>query len=532
MTRPLGDGAVLVDVPAGHRAAQGAAAALRRAVRARDVVPAACTVGVAGADPVELAAALPGTGAQHAGGDVPRPRPPAVHEIPVVLDGEDAPSVAAALGRDGNGLASLVASCELEVAWLGFMPGFAYLAGLPGELGRLPRRAVPRTAVPAGSFAVAGGYAGIYPSASPGGWNLLGRTAFGAFDPDTPPYAALQPGDRVRLVPSACVEAPPAPARPLLAGHDLEVLDPGPLLLVEDLGRAGAGHLGVPRAGSANSCWLSVANLAAGNEEHEPALELAGGALLLARRDLLVALAGDATLSVGGTRLPAGVVAAAGPGQVVEVGPIRSRARAVLAVGGGVAGERRFESASGDAVSGLPPGPLRAGDVLDVGAPPARARRSFELPDPRGASGGHVVLRAIAGPDAGAVAAAAALTGTFEVDRRSDRTGVRLRRGPVDRRRQGGGAGGEVPSHAVVPGCVQVPPSGDPVVLGPDCGPVGGYAVTATVICADLWRVGTLAPGESVVIELVSLEEAATAKAALDKLVRSSVRGWFPTRAG
>jgi KipI family sensor histidine kinase inhibitor len=85
------------------------------------------------------------------------------------------------------------------VAFCGFAPGFAYLRGLPAAWA-VPRLAVPRARVPAGSVALAGGYAGIYPSASPGGWRLVGRTAVTLFDVRREPPALLSPGTRVRLV--------------------------------------------------------------------------------------------------------------------------------------------------------------------------------------------------------------------------------------------------------------------------------------------------------------------------------------------
>ncbi|HET9092345.1 MAG TPA: carboxyltransferase domain-containing protein [Acidimicrobiales bacterium] len=499
--RQLGDEAVLFDVEGGHRAAQ----ALARRIRASDVVPAETTVGVVG--PFELVE----EGADEA--------PARLHEIPVVFDGEDLGE----LGLGGAEVAATLAGRPLEVAFLGFMPGFAYLVGLPEPLARLPRRASPRTRVPAGSLAVGGGYAGIYPVSSPGGWNLLGRTSFRPFDSSSPPYARLRPGDRVLLVAEASLPRPPEPVRTPLEGRDLEVVDPGPLLLVEDLGRRGAGALGIPRSGAANGCWLQVANLAVGNDAGAAALETTGPIRLRAGRDLSLALAGEAVLVVDGSECPQGVVTVVGAGQEVAVGPVRSSARAVLAVGGGIETPLVFESRSCDAVSGLPPGPLRAGDALDVGPPAGRPRRRFGLPAPRRAPGEPVVLRAIAGPD---LLARGGLEGRFLVDPRSDRTGVRLAAAAGSQRLEPPEA---ISSHAVLPGAVQLPPSGDPVILGPDCGPVGGYPVGATVITADLWKVGTLAAGDAVELVAVSLDDAASARAELGETVAASLEGWYPT---
>ncbi|WP_027342791.1 5-oxoprolinase subunit B family protein [Hamadaea tsunoensis] len=115
-------------------------------------------------------------------------------EIPVRWDGDDTAATAALWGRDP---AAVLRETVFTVAFCGFAPGFAYLAGLPVEL-RLPRRATPRARVPAGSVATAGEWVGIYPRATPGGWHLLGSTSFPLFNLEkTPP---LTPGTVVRFV--------------------------------------------------------------------------------------------------------------------------------------------------------------------------------------------------------------------------------------------------------------------------------------------------------------------------------------------
>lgn len=130
--------------------------------------------------------------------DMEERRQGAEHVIPVRFDGEDLESVAE---RTGNAVESLIArlcALDLQVAFLGFQPGFAYLRGLPAEL-HLPRRPTPRKRVAAGSVALGGGYCGIYPAAGPGGWHVLGTTQLALFDPAASPPARLQPGDTVRL---------------------------------------------------------------------------------------------------------------------------------------------------------------------------------------------------------------------------------------------------------------------------------------------------------------------------------------------
>jgi KipI family sensor histidine kinase inhibitor len=120
-------------------------------------------------------------------------------EIPVTYDGEDLPEVARLTGLDAEEVVRRHTAPEYTVAFLGFSPGFPYLVGLDPAL-EVPRRDTPRTSIPAGSVGLAGGQTGIYPTASPGGWQLIGRTEVTLFDPGRDPPALLGPGSRLRFV--------------------------------------------------------------------------------------------------------------------------------------------------------------------------------------------------------------------------------------------------------------------------------------------------------------------------------------------
>ncbi|WDV50295.1 5-oxoprolinase subunit PxpB [Streptomyces coeruleorubidus] len=197
---PVGEDALLVEVSSGDEAQALHAELLRRraegSLSAREIVPAARTVLLDGLDsPARLAAEL--TAAQ-----LP-PAPPrarAVVEIPVRYDGPDLADVAAHWGVAEREVARLHSRTEFRVAFCGFAPGFGYLTGLPPRYD-VPRRATPRTAVPAGSVALAGPYTGVYPRSSPGGWQLIGTTAAVLWDHARVPAALLSPGTRVRFVP-------------------------------------------------------------------------------------------------------------------------------------------------------------------------------------------------------------------------------------------------------------------------------------------------------------------------------------------
>jgi KipI family sensor histidine kinase inhibitor len=123
-------------------------------------------------------------------------------EIPVRYGGEAGPDLAAVARHCGLSPEEVVrrhTAPEYTVYFLGFQPGFAYLGGLDAAL-HTPRRAQPRLAVPAGSVGIGGAQTGIYPSATPGGWQLIGRTDLTLFNPQNQPCTLLQPGDRVRFV--------------------------------------------------------------------------------------------------------------------------------------------------------------------------------------------------------------------------------------------------------------------------------------------------------------------------------------------
>jgi KipI family sensor histidine kinase inhibitor len=163
---------------------------------AEDVVPAARTVLVDGlADPDTAAALVAGWERP----EVVETPTGTVVEIPTTYDGEDLDEVARQWGTSAAEVVRLHQGSVFQVVFCGFAPGFAYCSGLPDGL-TVARRTDPRPRVPAGSVGLAGEYTGIYPSASPGGWQLIGRTRAELWAPDRETPALLAPGDRVRFV--------------------------------------------------------------------------------------------------------------------------------------------------------------------------------------------------------------------------------------------------------------------------------------------------------------------------------------------
>lgn len=120
-------------------------------------------------------------------------------EVPVVYDGQDLEDAARLLGCDPQELVQRHSADQWTVAFCGFAPGFGYLTSQSRQWD-VPRRATPRTRVPAGAVALAGEFSGVYPRESPGGWQLIGHTEVVALDLDRTPAALLRPGVRVRFV--------------------------------------------------------------------------------------------------------------------------------------------------------------------------------------------------------------------------------------------------------------------------------------------------------------------------------------------
>ena len=447
-------------------------------------------------------------------------------EIPVAFDGPDLDDVAGLTGMSETAVVEQLVGTELTVAFVGFLPGFAYLEGLPPALAAVPRRSSPRSAVAAGSVGIGGGFAGIYPQASPGGWQLLGRTGFELFDPDTPPFAALRPGDTVvpRMASDPGVVAPRdrGPLRST-ASRTAVVEAPGLLSMVQDLGRVAVARLGVPRAGGADPLALRGANRLVGNEDGAAALEVTALGPRLRFADAShVAVVGGAVVSVDGRPVEVDTVFPVAPGQVLSVGKTLDELRCYVAVAGGVEVAPVLGSRSSDVLTGLGPGALRPGDVLGLG-PPTRPRGRILR---RAAGPGPRVVRVVPGPDElGPDAVRHLAATTWEAAPASDRVGVRLAGEALDVSVAG------IASRGMVTGAVQIPPDGQPVALLCDHATVGGYPVVATVVRADLAVLAQCRPGDEVRFEPVDLAEAGRARAGAERALTRGVTGWFPVRS-
>ncbi len=436
-------------------------------------------------------------------------------EIPVTYDGEDLEEVARLLGLSASEVVRLHTGQDYSVGFTGFAPGFAYLSGGHPALD-VPRRSSPRTRIPTGSVALAGTFSGIYPRESPGGWQIIGTTEAQMWDLDRDQPALWLPGDRVRFVDVTGREAastltdagglvsasPVEEVSPRHVTHGLEIVEPGMLTLLQDLGRPGYASMGVSSSGALDTVSLREANRLVGNPTATACLELTfGGLRLRARGEQVLALTGapvqleiiSASDSATATRrIDFSRPFALGAGEELVVGIPTIGIRSYLAVRGGFDLEPVLGSLSTDMLAGLGPRPMATRTVLPVGTPAAGIIAVAQhLPATLDTS--DVVLDVVLGPRTEwfSADAVASLTGqSWLVSPKSNRVGLRLEGKSLTRV-----SDAELPSEGTVSGAIQIPPNGQPVLFLADHPLTGGYPVIGSVVSHHLSLAGQLPPG-------------------------------------
>lgn len=518
----LGDRAWLMEAAAGGG---GAAAAAAHAVMARriaaDGIPGVCdvvasyeSIAVHFTDPDDgrsVLAAVENTARNFPADEAGEPVPLCV---PVSYGGEDGPDLddaASALDLPQEEIVRLHGSSIYTVAAVGFSPGFPYLSGLPERL-RLPRRASPRR-VAAGSVAIAGGQAGIYPTDSQGGWHVIGRTGLEMFDPLRSEPALLKPGDRLRFVVGAAM--PDTKARCELAaaaGPAIEIIEPGMLTTVQDMGRPGHQHIGVSPGGAADPIMARVANLLVGNPPDAALLECC------TRGPVLRVPQGARVAWLGWDAMESGKPQEISNSRVIDLRGRMAVPHGYFAIAGGIDAPRVLGSRATDLRAGFGGWhgrPLLAGDLLPIGTAAGGPRcGDWRVGWPGApAAGGVIELRFLRGVQSDWFTAGAldAFRGSsYRTTTRADRTGARLDGPPLELCNPR-----EMVSQPVAAGSVQVPPDGLPIVLMSERQTIGGYPQIGHVISADLPLLARAWPGTHVRFREVSLDEARAAWRAL-----------------
>ena len=464
-------------------------------------------------------------------------------DVPVMYAGQNGPDlddVAAFAGCDSDTVIERHVSRTYRVFMLGFLPGFPYMASVDPSIAA-PRRATPRISVPFGSVGIAGQQTGIYPSDSPGGWQIIGRTPVTLFDPDRNPPALFAPGDEVRfvraddgIIPSVVGAGFSRPVGRLKADTTtraaVTVVKPGLMSTIQDRGRWGHQHLGVPPAGPMDPAAHDLANVVVGNSPDAATIEttLLGPELRFEHPVRVAVTGADLSPELDGMPVPFDSAADCAAGSVLRFGGRKSGGRAYVAFLGGidvrpVLGSRATHVQSG--MGGLDGRLLRAGDGLPVGRTlpaPSEAAGSASPggPDPSASLGagkagptshlqGGARLRVMRGPQADYFDDAAfdrLLRARFIISPQSNRMGYRLTGERIP-----SVSAGDMMSDATFTGALQVPPSGDPILLMADRQTTGGYPQMAVLISADMPAAGQLLPGDWIEFELCTRADAVSA---------------------
>jgi biotin-dependent carboxylase-like uncharacterized protein len=280
----------------------------------------------------------------------------------------------------------------------------------------------------------------------------------------------------------------------------VEVLAPGALTTIQDLGRPGWAHIGVPRSGAADRESLKLGNLLVGNREGAPALEttLAGPRLRFTGESVVSLTGAVVSARVGTEQVPMNRAFRVTAGDELKLGAARQGLRTYVAFAGGLDVPHVLGSAATDVLTGLGSAPLAAGHVLRLGVerggrtprPPApEPPPALELPN-------SVVLQVVVGPRSDWFTSDSIkrlLDEEYAVSHASNRIGLRLQGSPLDRARTD-----TLPSEGLVPGAIQVPPDGQPILLLADHPTTGGYPVIAVVAGEDLRLAAQLRPGQLV----------------------------------
>ena len=274
----------------------------------------------------------------------------------------------------------------------------------------------------------------------------------------------------------------------------IEVVKPGALTTVQDLGRPGFAHLGIPRSGAADRSSLKLANRRVGNAEGAAALEctLIGPSLTF-DGDAVIAITGaEVAARVNGEDVALNSAVNIPAGGLLELATTSTGLRNYIAVRGGLEAESMMGSSSSDLLSGLGPAPLKPGQTIETGEPLGEVPAIGVAPVAPPAD--VPLLQVVAGPradwfadDALALLAAS----SWEVSSDSNRSGVRLIGPELPRLRHD-----QLHSEGMAHGAIQVPASGQPIILLADHPTTGGYPVIAVVASADLDAAGQLRPGQ------------------------------------
>jgi len=458
-----------------------------------------------------------------------------IHRIRVCYDPELAPDLLASAEKCKLTVRELInrhKNCEIKVDILGFMPGFSYCSGLDPSL-KLPRLESPRTAVPGGSVAIAGLQTAIYPQPTPGGWNIIGRSPDVLFDPSKSRPSLLMAGERVEFIEIDLPEFRKIEAQNLtkraqnmpkskISSHAVEVISPGLQTTIQGLPRHGFAHLALSAGGPMDLESAQLANALLGNHDDAAGLEIAGaGTKLLFHEDIWVAWVGARCISqVNGTAIPGNRPVFLRKGETLSFGTILQGYRIFLALSGGIDSEFILGGRGSHLSAGIGGKALQKGDILYL----PRAQDSSQIACLKKLREAQMSFPkwSIASPalpgervefikvlpsihlDILSSAEQDALWKTvWTISSQSNRMGMRLK---SDFKISSSLTG--ISSQGIWFGTVQLPPSGQPILMMAEHQTTGGYPRLMEMVSSERSKLAQLRPGDKIQFLPITLDEA------------------------
>ena len=444
--------------------------------------------------------------------------------IPVVYGGEYGPDltdVARFHGLTEEQVVKIHSGREYRVYMVGFVAGFPYLGEVADEIAT-PRLETPRLKVPAGSVGIAEKQTGIYSCEAPGGWRIIGRTPLRLFNLLKQPPVLLQLGDIVKFKPISEKEfritektSQKQPADHFPKNKKgikvFQVLKPGFFTTVQDLGRYGYLRYGVPISGAMDTFSLVAANLLVANNPDDACLEitLIGPELQALTETQIAITGGAASPKINGQHVPMWQTLEVQEGAVVSFGKVESGCRAYLSIRGGVdtpplLGSRSTYVRGG--FGGINGRQLKTEDIIG-GFDVSLLKVEYSMPEelvPQFTDQFKACV--ILGPQADMFTERGIttfLSSQYKVTLEADRMGYRLE-GPIIEHK----AKADIISDALLPGAVQIPKNGKPIMIMRDAQTAGGYPKIAVIITPDISTLGQAKTNDIIEFSKITIQQA------------------------